>query len=407
MTKQPFNPSPVFEWNYTSEYDINVNQGGTSSGKTYSILQTLMLKTCEYGATVPNLKTTVAGQDMPNLRDGAAHELNKILENDFFAAMIRKINSSTLKYYFHNGAILEFKSYDNEQDARSGKREFLFLNEANGVSYEIFEQLNVRTTIQTFIDFNPSAPFWVHSHLLGRPDVVRFISNYTDNGHVNESGVFVSNLSERVIKQIESKKDRPEWWRVYGLGYTGKVAGVVYPNINWCHEIPPPDECDRTAYGLDIGYTNDPTAFVRVSVYRGELYAEGLIYETGLKYSQIAEKINALNVDSIKYDIISDNDPRGIDTLKDSGIYCKPADKRAGSVVNGIQTVKEYKLNILNNKHWKSEQLAYIYKKNPATGKPDGNNPRKGNDHFFDALRYAVQSLHRRRGGSGILAKNY
>jgi phage terminase large subunit len=404
---QPFNPSPVFEWNYTSEYDININQGGTSSGKTYSILQTLLLKTCEYGAKKNNLVTTVAGQDMPNLRDGTVRELEKILSNPFFAAMISKVNRSTLKYHFHNGAVLEFKSYDNEQDARNGKRDFLFLNEANGLSFEIFEQLQVRTSLQTFIDYNPSAPFWVHTKLLGRPEVVRFISTYLDNGYYNNKGVWVSNLPPEIVRNIESRKNRPEWWRVYGLGLTGKVSGLVFPSINWVSEMPDLEDCKRTAYGLDFGYTNDPTTFIRVSLYEGKLYAEGLLYKRGLKYSEIAEEINSLNVNSNKYDIIADNDPRGIDTLKTYGIYCRAADKRPGSVVSGIATIKEYELNILNNDDWKAEQLAYIYKEDRKTGKPDGNNPRKGNDHYFDALRYAMQSLHKNRGGRTILAKNY
>ena len=406
MIKNPFNISPVFEWNYRAKEKIIVNQGGTSSGKTYSILQVLLLKTCEAARHKQNVVTTVAGQDMPNLRDGTARELDKILNNPFFGAMIKKINRSTLKYIFHNGAVLEFKSYDNPQDAKNGKRDFLFCNEADGISFEIYDQLQVRTAIQTFIDFNPTAPFWVHSELIGNEGVIRFISNYTHNGYINGLGAWVSNLPEKVIKDIESKRNRPNWWRVYGMGLTGQVSGVVFPLVNWVSKLPPPEECKRTAYGLDWGYSNDPTALVRVSLYQGELYAEGLIYEKGLKYGEIAEKINALGVNSDIYDIIADNDNRGIDTLKDYGIYCTAADKRAGSIVQGIETIKEYNLNILNSKEWKEEQLSYIYKKEKRTDKPN-NTPVDKFNHYWDALRYAMQALHQRRGGGGILATSY
>jgi phage terminase large subunit len=404
---QPFNPSPVFEWNFTAKQRIVINQGGTSSGKTYSILQVLLIKICEAAQYHKNIVATVAGQDMPNLRDGTARELDKILNNDFFGSMISKVNRSTLKYHFHNGAVLEFKSYDNEQDARNGKRHFLFVNEAQGLSFEIFEQLQTRTSIQTFIDYNPSAPFWVHHNLIGAPEVVRFISNYNDNGYLNESGAWVSNLPEAIIKNIESKKDRPQWWRVYGLGLTGQVSGVVFPDINFLPSIPPPEDCKRTVYGLDWGYDNDPTTLVRASIYEGELYAEGLLYETGLKYHQIAAIINELGVDTQKYDLIADNDSRGIDTLKDYGVYSTKAKKGANSIIEGIQIIKEYKLNILNNLDWKTEQLSYIYKTDRRTGKPNGSDPKDDYNHYWDALRYAMEKLHRRKGGGGILAKSY
>jgi hypothetical protein len=285
----------------------------------------------------------------------------------------------------HNGAVLEFKSYDNEQDSKNGKRQFLFLNEANGVSYEIYKQLQIRTSIQTFIDYNPTSAFWVHSKLLGRADAVRFISNYADNGYINERGEFVSNLPQSIIENIEEYRNDPddaEMWRVYGLGLTGKVSGVVYPNITWVSKMPPVEDCKQTVFGLDWGYSNDPSVFCRVSLYQGQLYAEGLLYERGLQYCKtssdqkdgIAELLNRLPYELSRFEIVADNDRRGI--------------------------------NIVNNPDWKKEQLKYIYKKNRQTGEPDGNNPKKGNDHYFDALRYAVQKIHFRKGGS-ILATSY
>lgn len=397
----PFNVSPVFEWNYKTAEHIIINQGGTSAGKTYSILQVLILKAMER----PRLVVSVVGQDMPNLRAGAVRELEKIFAAPFFAKMLQRVNRNECIFYLNNGSFIEFKSYDNEQDARNGKRDYLFINEANGLTFEIFEQLQVRTEYQTFIDYNPSAPFWVHSQLLGRAGVVRFIWNYTHNGYI-KNGAFVSNLSPRKIANIEAKRDRLEWWRVYGLGYTGKVSGVVFPSINWVHELPPPDECERTAYGLDFGYSNDPTALVRVSLYRGELWAEGLLYETGLKYPQIAEAIIKAGVDTQKYFLMCDNDNRAIDTFKDYGIFAEAAKKGAGSILQGIETVKSYKLNILHSLEWKDEQLAYIYKKDRATGKPSAE-PIDKHNHYFDALRYAMQAIHERRGGGGILATNY
>jgi phage terminase large subunit len=142
----PFKPSPIFLWNYNCKKQIVVNQGGTSSGKTYSILQMLLLKAAE----TKNIRVTVAGQDMPNLKVGAIRDFQTILNsNDLFSLFIKKVNMSDKTWHLNNGSIIEFKSYDNEQDARNGKRDYLFVNEANGIHYEIFYQLNFSTFLGT------------------------------------------------------------------------------------------------------------------------------------------------------------------------------------------------------------------------------------------------------------------
>ena len=152
----PFPISPIFEWNYKTQKQIVINQGGTSSGKTYSLLQVLACKAAE----TPNQIITIVGQDIPNLKAGAIRDFDTILSScDFFRSMIKQVNKSDKIYYFHNGSIMEFKSFDNEQDAKSGKRNYLFVNEANGIPYSIYDQLQMRTSKQVYIDYNPSAHF--------------------------------------------------------------------------------------------------------------------------------------------------------------------------------------------------------------------------------------------------------
>jgi len=143
----PFPISPVFEWNYKSDSPVNVNQGGTSSGKTYSILQVLLCKAAERS----NQIITVVGQDIPNLKAGAMRDIESILNDPFFRSMIRSTNKTDRIYTLNNGTVIEFKSFDDEQDAKSGKRDYLFLNEANGIPYSVYDQLQLRTTKQIYL----------------------------------------------------------------------------------------------------------------------------------------------------------------------------------------------------------------------------------------------------------------
>ena len=236
-----------------------VHQGGTSSGKTYAILQVLILKACTY----QDLVITVVGQDIPNLRVGAYRDAQTIVFNDpYFTQELLDHNKSNRVFTFRSGSKIEFNSYADEIDARSGKRTHSFFNEANGIDYGIFEQISMRTTQQTIIDFNPSASFWAHEKLYGRKDVDWFVSTYRDNAFIQES----------IKKKIESYEPTPEnikagtanqyRWQVYGLGEVGRLEGLVFPNFETTNDFP--ENYKWRCFGLDWGYTNDPTALVEI-----------------------------------------------------------------------------------------------------------------------------------------------
>lgn len=162
-----FDTTPVYDWNYESEYRINNNQGGSSSGKTYAILQIIFMRLLQR-----NQIATVVGQDIPNLKKGALRDFEeRILEEiPAFKTFIKRSNKTDRIFYLTNGSRLEFTSYKDWQDAKSGKRDILFINEANGISYEIYKELAKRTSGKIFIDYNPNAKFWVHDNIIGRPD---------------------------------------------------------------------------------------------------------------------------------------------------------------------------------------------------------------------------------------------
>jgi phage terminase large subunit len=386
---EPFIQSDVFDWNYYCTKPIVINQGGTSAGKTYCILQALILK----GSETPNQVITVVGQDVPNLKVGAIRTFEMVLaDTPFLASLIDpKPNKTDKTWTFNNGSIIEFKSFDDEQDAKGGRRDYLFMNEANGISYAIYDQLQVRTTKQVYIDYNPTSPFWAHSKLIGNDNVQLFISNYTHNPF----------LDSRIIKKIEAWKTKdPEKWRVYGKGATGKTEGVIFKHVNWITTFP--NNLKRVSYGMDFGFTNDPTTLVKCGLSDGELFAERWMYEHGMTTNDIHKALLELNV-SPKDSIFADSaDPKTIKELKLLGWNIRGAKKGADSIRHGIDNIKKYNaLNIVNCKYWKNEQISYIWGVDKKTSKPT-NKPIDNYNHLWDALRYGIQGLSKRRAKTTV-----
>jgi phage terminase large subunit len=384
----PFPISPIFEWNYRTTKSIVINQGGTSSGKTYSLLQVLLCKAAE----LSNQVITVVGQDIPNLKAGAIRDFETILNNPFFRSMIKGINRTDKTYYLHNGSLIEFKSFDNEQDAKSGKRDYLFMNEANGIPYSIYDQLQIRTTKQVFIDYNPTFAFWVHDKLIGSSDKVEvFISNYTHNPFLKQS------IREK-IEQLKHKD--PNKWRVYGLGLTGQVEGVVFPAVNWIPKMPTTG-IKRSCYGMDFGYTNDPTTLVKIALIQGELYGELLIYKTGLTNQDISAEFERLGINKGLRTgelIMADSaEPKSIKELRNLFWRIKPCRKGADSIRNGINSVKSYgKINLVYNELWKQEQQKYVWTIDRKDGRAK-NKPVDKFNHIWDAFRYGEQGIRKNK----------
>lgn len=374
LTKRSVNitTSPVFSWNYRAKERVVINQGGTSSGKTYSILQVILLK-CLKEKKV----TTIVGQDIPNLKKGALRDFERILDNNDLWRLIDKHNKTDRTFHLQNGSVLEFTSYKDEQDSKSGKRDLLFVNEANGVPYGVYNQLAMRTNDQIFIDYNPTARFWAHDELMGYDGVVVFYSNYTHNPFVDES----------IVKHILTYKERdPESWLVYGLGKTGNIRGLVYRNVNYVDKFP--KECRKVCYGLDFGFTNDPTALVRIGELHGELYGEQLIYNLGMTNQDISRELSRLKVNP-KEEIFADSaEPKSIAEIRSDGWNIKPAAKGRDSVNHGITLMKQFNLNITaDSTDWKKEQSNYKWKEKDGVSY---NQPIDNWNHCWDAARYAV-----------------
>ena len=361
----------VFEACYFSKAQVVVQQGGTWSGKTFGILQCLLTIAVEQ----PKQVITIAGQDMPNLKAGAIRDFETILsENPQFVPHILKQNKTDHIYYFKNGTQIEFKSYENFQDAKSGKRHYLFINEANGFSYEVAEQLILRTSKRVFIDFNPDSEFWVHEQYKNNPIAEFFISDHRHN----------ANVPDAIRAKIESLKDKDiELWRVYARGMTGKIEGLIYRNWEIVDHWIEKDIVGR-AYGLDFGF-NHPTALVEVCWTEDDFFVRELVYESGLITSELINRMRALD---LRHDVTIYADsarPDAIEEIQQAGFNIEQADK---SVKDGINSVKAKRLRLYQSPNLVKELRAYRWKTD-KNGKPI-DEPVKVNDDGADAMRYAI-----------------
>ena len=364
---------------------IVVLQGGTSSSKTVSILQHLS----DIAVQEPGSDITVVGQDMPNLKRGALRDFQHLVKsNKPLAALLENPKALTGPYRFKNGSLIEFVSYDSPQDAQSGKRDYLFVNEAIGINYEIFNTLEVKVKKQTFIDYNPSSKFWVHTEVL--PDKEKaygFISTFADNEYCPDK--IRADIKSYFLKWKKTGQDY--WankWRVMGLGLTGIVEGLVFQEWKIIDSFPPKSELDYFGYGIDFGFANDPLAIGMNGVTKQkQLVTKQLLYETGINAYSLNELMPTLGITKDDPIIADSANLDAIDYLASKGWNIVPADKPPGSIKQGIELMKNAGILIVQGSvDFIQEFGSYMYKK--RAGLFDKETPIDKDNHGIDQLRY-------------------
>lgn len=350
---------------------IRAVQGGTSASKTVSIMMYLIAKAQK--DTVPTL-TSVVSESFPHLRRGAMRDFELILKaHDYWKdSLWDKTNSI---YTFENGSKIEFFSADQGDKLRGARRDRLFVNEANNITLDAFEQLEVRTKDFAFIDWNPTTEFWFYTEILPkRTDVEHIILTYLDNDA----------LDPAIVASIEQRKGRKGWWQVYGLGQLGEVDGKIYKDWQILDEIP--KEARLLRYGLDFGYTNDPTSIVAILKWNDAYVLEEICYQRGMSNREIAETI----ISAGKSLVIADSaEPKSIDEIATHGINIIGANKGKDSVVNGIQFVQDQKIFVTK----RSVNIIKEYRNYLWVTDRDGkilNEPEHTYSHSMDAIRYGI-----------------
>ena len=357
---------------------ICVLQGGTRSGKTYSIL--LALIEFAYKNQSKGLYITIARQTFPSLRATAMRDFFDILKKENLYD--ERLHNKSNHLYSLYGNYFEFISCDSEIKIRGRQRSILFMNECNEFSMDTFVQLSLRTTYKIIIDFNPSDEYhWLYTQVIDadRDDVDFYVSTYKDNPFLEES----------TISEIERLKEVDEnLWRVFGQGMRGISTENIFPQFNIIDSIP--ENAKEIAFGLDFGYSADPTTLVKVYKHDLDLYIDELIYEKGLTNQDIANKMKDLNIDRRLECFADSSEPKSIEEIYRMQVAnIKPAKKGADSIRIGIDVMKRHKLNITKrsvNTIKEFRNYKWIKDKNNEIT----NRPVDAFNHSIDAVRYVA-----------------
>ena len=355
---------------------IRAVAGGTSAGKTISIL-TLLIDDAQ-SDTKPTL-TSIVSESFPHLRRGVMRDFLAIMQEHGYFKDDRWAKSE-FTYTFESGSKIEFFSADQPSKVRGPRRDRLFINEANNIPHEAFDQLTVRTKEYIWLDWNPTNSFWFYEDIQHNRTDVDFITvTYKDN----------EALDPNIVADIESHQKNKRWWTVYGLGQLGEVEGKIF--TDWYIEDTIPHNARLERRGLDFGYSNDPTAIVDVYYYNGGYILDEQLYQKGMSNKQIADVLK--NLDKPNTMVICDSsEPKSIDELRLYGVNAHGANKGAGSILQGIQYLQDQQISITE----RSTNLRKEYRNYMWRTDKDGkvlNVPEDIWNHCMDATRYAFESL--------------
>lgn len=362
----------VFKHLEKSDKRITIEQGGTRSGKTYNILLWLI-----FGYALKNTSKTITicRKTYPALRSSSMRDFFDILRHyDMYEEQDH--NKSNSEYRLE-GNLFEFISLDQPQKVRGRKRDVLYINEANELYFEDWQQLIFRTTEKAILDYNPSDEFhFIYDKIKPRDDADFYITTYKDNPF----------LSDEIISEIERLKNVDDnYWKIYGLGQIGSSQALIF-RINECNEIP--SEAKFLSYGMDFGFTNDPTTLVSIYQQGDNIYLKELLYQTGLTNRDINDKLKLNEVE--RKEVFADSaEPKSIEELYRMGWNIKPATKGQGSVNIGIDMMKRYNLYVtkdsvnmikeFRNYKWQEDKNGNIL-----------NVPVDMFNHTIDAIRYGL-----------------
>lgn len=351
---------------------IRAIQGGTSASKTISVL--LILIDLAQKDKSPTL-TSIVSESLPHLKRGAIRDFKKIMTSHGYWRD-GSWNASDRVYTFETGSQIEFFGADNSEKLRGGRRDRGFINECNNVSLEAFDEFEVRTREFVFLDWNPTNEFWFYTDVLGkREDVDLVIVNYLDN----------EALDQATRQSIENRKNRIGWYKVYGLGELGQVEGQIYKDWRIVDEVP--HEARLIGYGLDFGYTHDPSSLVAIYYLNGGYILKEICFTKGLSNRQIADIIKAHPPAPVTADSA---EPKSIDELRLYGITILPATKGKGSVSQGIQFVQDQRISVTKDSvNVLKEQRNYLWKTDDHGKVTD--EPEHQFSHSMDAIRYGLQ----------------
>ncbi len=373
----------IFIKNYHSvkvDKNITINRGGTSSGKTVSLAQVVMqfLLTGTIGDK-QGREFDITSKTLPHLKATAIKEFWKYADLHKLSYLFDHNKSEkTIK---HNGHTVYYYQADDQKKVKGRRRDFLWISEADTIDYDTFRQLQMRTNVHTFLDFNPDDEYiWINEELeqkraLTEKDITVIQSSYLDN-------VF---LNEKIIHEIETLRNTdPEYWQIYGLGNYGSIAGLIYKN--WQEYDVLPEKKFIKVYGQDYGFSNSRDAMIEINWEIGtrNIYLKECYYELGLSTIEVIEKTKEANPDNDP--VFGDSaEARLMKEIRQAGVNLYKPKKSVLSAINLIRSFNLFlhsgSINLLKEKK--------RYKWDKKDGKRI-NKPLKIFDHLMNAEHYGV-----------------
>lgn len=369
-----------------------VIQGGTSAGKTFGVIPILINKALKN----PGTEISIVSESIPHLRRGALKDFLKIMV--WTKRMEeKKFNRSLLTYRFDNGSYIEFFSADQPDKLRGARRNVLYINEANNVDFESYQQLAIRTSNEIWIDFNPTSEFWAHTEVLKDTDAELLILTYKDN----------EALPTTIVDEIEKAKEKAKtssywdnWWRVYGLGQIGALQGGVFENWEQIDTIP--NEAKLLAYGMDFGFTNDPTTLTAIYQYNGKYILDEVIYQTQLTTMDLNNLMKQKGVVKGKSIYADSAEPKTIRELNNMGWSVKASEKGRDSILFGIDKMQREEFLVTKNSvNLIKELRSYIWDTDRSGQRL--NKPIDNYNHAIDGIRYYFTTKDKYTGKYKIL----
>ncbi len=353
---------------------IRAVSGGSSASKTISIL--IWLIGYAQHPNVENNIISIVSESMPHLRKGAMRDFESIMRTHGYWVE-NSWNATNSVYTFPNNNKIEFFGANESDKVRGPRRDVLFINEANNIGNETYTQLEIRTRKIVWLDWNPVAEFWWYTDVAPYYPHDFLTLTYLDNEALSKEEVYSFELHKKNPNKVN-------WWKVYGEGKLGEAEGRIYKGWSFIPEMPFGARLE--CYGLDFGYTNDPSAIVAVFYYNGGYILHEIAYTRGLSNKQIADIL--LNIP--RAIVLADSaEPKSIDEIKSYGVNIVGALKGQGSVAQGIQYVQDQTISVTESStNLIKEYRNYLWMVDPQTGK-SLNDPVGVNDHCMAAVRYA------------------
>jgi len=361
-------------------------QGGSSAGKTFGIIPIEI----DYATKNPNSEISIVAESIPHLKRGAIKDFKKIMK-ETGRWHEERWNATDFKYTFANGSYIEFFSADVDSKLRGARRDRLYMNEANNMSFHAYTELAMRTKQSVFLDWNPTSEFWFHTELMGDSNVDYIILTYKDNEAAPQAAI---DFIERAKVKAETSAYWANWYNVYGLGQIGSLDGVIFKD--WQQLDTLPNDARLLGTGLDFGFTNDPTSAVELYKWNDAIIANEVLYKTGLHNSEIYNHLKESK--GIIYADIAE--PKSISELRRLGMNISGAAKGKDSIIYGIQLLQQQKLYVTSQSlNLIKELRSYVWKK--ANDNTTLNVPIDAHNHAIDAMRYcAMEVLGGRNSGN-------